>query len=170
MPVSLTRNLITGGAGFVGSHLLDRSVFVVHGRQSRRDFFKPLQLHLELANLMEQLSFLGMALVVGLRFISTREQLTGTLQSLPLPLAHLDRVNGVIGGDLLECLASTDRLHGDSGPKLRAMSAAFANGLKSSSQGCWPDSRLTVEPIQKNQINSKYTGEWHDDRLIKRYA
>ena len=34
MPASLTRNLITGGAGFVGSHLVDRSAFVVHGRQT----------------------------------------------------------------------------------------------------------------------------------------
>ena len=93
-----------------------------------RLFFKPLQLHLELSDLLEQLSFLGLALLIGLCFLSAGEKLTGTLQQLFLPLAHLDRVNGVIGGNLLECLATTDRLHGDSGLELRAMGAAFAMG------------------------------------------
>ena len=34
----------------------------------------------------------------------------------------------MIGGDLLECLAATDRLHGDTGLELRAVAAAFAHG------------------------------------------
>ena len=59
-----------------------------------------------------------------MRFRSASQQLTGTLQQLLLPLAHLDRVNGVIGGDLLQCLAATDRLHGDSGHELWAVGAA----------------------------------------------
>jgi hypothetical protein len=35
------------------------------------------------------------------------------MQQLPLPLAHLDGVNGVISCDLLDGLATADRLHGD---------------------------------------------------------
>ena len=50
------------------------------GARAAEIFFKPLQLHLEFANLLEQLSFLGLALVLGLRFLSAGEQLTGTLQ------------------------------------------------------------------------------------------
>jgi len=37
-------------------------------------------------------------------------------------------VNGVIGVDLLECLANTDRIHGDSGLELRTAGAAVAHG------------------------------------------
>ena len=54
------------------------------------------------------------------------------------PLAHLDRVNGVIGGDLLESLAATDRLHGDSGLELRAVGAAFAHGWETLLSGSLP--------------------------------
>ena len=92
-------------------------------------FFKPLQLQLELAKLLEQLSFLGLALILGLYFLSAGEQLIGTLQQLLLPLAHLDWLNGLTGGDLMECLATTDRLHGDSDLELRAMDADFAHGV-----------------------------------------
>jgi hypothetical protein len=40
------------------------------------------------------------------------EQLTGSIQQLSLPLAHLDGMDAVIGADFLDCLAATDRLHG----------------------------------------------------------
>ena len=43
------------------------------------------------------------------------EQLTGVIEELPLPLAHLTRVKGLFGGDLLKRPAITDRLYGDSG-------------------------------------------------------
>jgi hypothetical protein len=36
----------------------------------------------------------------------------------------------VICEDLLECLATTDRLHGDSGHELRALGPAFAQLLR----------------------------------------
>jgi hypothetical protein len=35
------------------------------------------------------------------------KQIAGTLQELLLPLAHLDRVDGIDGGDLLDRLAAT---------------------------------------------------------------
>ena len=68
--------------------------------------------------------------VLGLRFLVAGEQFTGTLQQLLLPLAHLDRGNLVIGGDLLECLTTTESLHGDFGLELRAVGAAYAQILR----------------------------------------
>ena len=49
------------------------------------------------------------------------------IQQLPLPLAHLDGMDGVISGDLLDRLAATDRLHGDPGLELGAVGAALAH-------------------------------------------
>ena len=54
----------------------------------------------------------------------------------------------MIGGDLLECLATTDRLHGDSGLELRTVGAAFAHGWEAPAQGQCPASRLTMGPVQ----------------------
>lgn len=92
-----------------------------------RFFFEPLQLHLQLADLLEQLSLFDLALAGVLGFLAPGEQLAGTIQQLPLPLADLDRVNGVVGGDLLNRLAATDRLHGDPALELRAVGAALAH-------------------------------------------
>jgi hypothetical protein len=55
------------------------------------------------------------------------EQLVGALQHLLLPLAHLDRVDRVISGDLLDRLAATDRLHADPGLELGAVGAALVH-------------------------------------------
>jgi hypothetical protein len=60
-------------------------------------------------------------------------------------------VDGVIGGDLLDRLAATNRLHGDSGLELRAVGAALANGWESQIRGGTPPQRLTMGPVQKNQ-------------------
>jgi len=43
------------------------------------------------------------------------------------PLADLDRVDGVIGGNLLDRLAATDRLYGDPGLEVQAVGAALAH-------------------------------------------
>jgi len=69
-------------------------------------------------------SALVLVLVLGL--LAHGEPLTGTVQELLLLLAHLDRVNDVVGGDLLVRLASTDRLHGDHGLELGTMDAPLA--------------------------------------------
>ena len=82
---------------------------------------------MQLADLLEQFRLLGLALAFGFRLLSTREQLAGTLQQLLLPLAHLDRVNAVISGDLLDRLGATNRLHGDLGLELGAVGAAVAH-------------------------------------------
>ena len=92
-----------------------------------RFFFEPLQLHLQLADLLEQLSLLGLTLLLVLALLAAGEQLAGAIQQLPLPLTDLDGVDGVIGGDLLDRLAATDRLHGDLGLELGAMGAALAH-------------------------------------------
>ena len=92
-----------------------------------RFFFEPLQLHLQPPDLLEQLCFLGLPLLLVLALLAAGEQLAGTIQQLPLPLAHLDGVDGVIGGDLLNRLAATDRLHGDPGLELGAVGSALAH-------------------------------------------
>jgi len=51
--------------------------------------------------------------------LSAAEQPGGT--------THLDRVDGVVGGNLLDRFAATDRLYGDSGLELGAAVAAHAH-------------------------------------------
>ena len=60
------------------------------GVRATEIFFELLQLHLELADLLEQLSLLGLALLFVLALAAPYEQLAGTIKELPLPLAHLD--------------------------------------------------------------------------------
>jgi hypothetical protein len=54
-------------------------------------FLEPLQLHLQLPDLLEQLCFLGQPLV---RHLSLGESFAGRRPELPLPLAPLNRVDG----------------------------------------------------------------------------
>jgi len=77
--------------------------------------------------MLEQLCLLGLPVLLVLGLLVPGEQLAGSVQKLPLPLAHLDRVDGVIGSDLLDRLPPTDRLHGDSGLELGTMGSAFAH-------------------------------------------
>jgi len=90
-------------------------------------FFEPLQLHLQQPDELEQLCLLGLALLLVLGVLAPCEQLAGFVQQLALPLAHLDGVDGVVGGDLLDRLAATDRLHGDPGLELGAVGAALGH-------------------------------------------
>jgi len=76
------------------------------GIRSAETFFESLHLHLEPADLLEQLDLLGLPLVIWSLDSSS---------SLPLPLALLDRMDGVVCGNLLDRCAATDRLHGDHG-------------------------------------------------------
>jgi len=85
------------------------------GVRAAETFFEPIQLHLLLTDLLEQLGLLELGVLFVLALVCSSEQLTGAIQELPLPLARLDRVDAVVGGDLLVRLAATDRLHGDSG-------------------------------------------------------
>ncbi len=105
------------------------------GIRAAETFFEPLQLHLQLADLLEQLSLLGLSVLVVLTLLAPGEQLTGAIEELPLPLAYLDRVNGVVSGNLLKRLAATDRLHGDPGLELRAVCAALTHRLEPRSGG-----------------------------------
>jgi len=97
------------------------------GIRATETFFEPLQLHLQPPDLLEQLGLLGLPFLLALALLAPGEQLAGAIEELPFPLAHLNRVDGVIGGDLLDRLAATDRLHGDPGLELRAVGAAFAH-------------------------------------------
>ena len=62
------------------------------GVKAAEIFFQPLQFHLELADLLKQFSFLGLALLLLLVLITSRKQLTGNIQQLLLALTHLNRV------------------------------------------------------------------------------
>ena len=114
-------------------------------------FFEPLQLHLQPSDLLEQLRLLGLPLLLALGLLPSREELAGAVQELSLPLAHLDRVDGVVSGDLLDRLAATDRLHGDSGLELGNMgaAAALAHWWEPPLRGGTPPQRLTMGPVQK---------------------
>ena len=122
-------------------------------------FFQPLQLHLQLADLLEQLSLLDLALLFDLVLLASRKQLTGTVQQLLLPLAHLNRVDGVIGGDLLDRLAATDRLHGDSGLEFGTVGAALAHEWETPFQGRYPASEVNdgTCPEKPDQLNPIYS-------------
>ena len=90
-------------------------------------FFEPLQLHLEPADLLEQLSFLGLNLILVLALFDMGGHVTGAIQQLPLALAHVDRMDGLFSGDLMDRLATTDRLHGAPCRELTSVGAAFAH-------------------------------------------
>jgi hypothetical protein len=97
------------------------------GVKAAEIFFEPLQLHLQPADLLEQFSFLDLYFLFVLALATACEQLADAIQQLPLPLAHLDGMNGVISGDLLDRLATTDRLHGDPRLALGTVGAALAH-------------------------------------------
>ena len=117
-------------------------------------FFEPLQLHLQPPDLLEQLGLLGLSLLLVLALLAPGEQLAGALQQLLLPLADLDRVDGVVGGDLLDRLAATDRLHGDLGLELGTVGAVLAHRWEPLFRGGAPPQRLTMGAVQKNQSTS----------------
>lgn len=122
-----------------------------------RFFFEPLQFHLELADLLEQLSFFGLALLLVLALLASRKQLTGTIQQLLLPLAYLDGVYRVISSDHLDCLAAADRLHGDSGLEFGTVGESLAHEWEPNFRGDTPPQKLTMGPVQKNQTSSHTT-------------
>ena len=70
---------------------------------------------------------LSLPLIPALGFLSLGEQLPGYIQHLPLPLVHLNRVDSLVGGDLLYRLRGTDPLLADYGHGLGTVSAAFAH-------------------------------------------
>jgi hypothetical protein len=68
-----------------------------------------------------------LALVLVLGLLATCEQLADAFLQLLLPLAHLVRVHTMIGGDFLDRLAATGRIHGNPGLELGAVVAAPAH-------------------------------------------
>jgi len=120
-----------------------------------RLFFEPLQIHLQPPDLLEQLSLLGLTLLLVLGVLAPAEQPAGSVQQLPLPLAHLDRVDGVVGGDLLDWLAATDRLHGDPGFELGAVGAAFAHRWEPPFQGRYPTSKVNDGACPEKPVHLK---------------
>jgi len=62
------------------------------GIRAAETFFEPLQLHLQPPDLLKELCFLGLPLLLVLALLTSGEQLAGTIEQLPLPLTDLDRV------------------------------------------------------------------------------
>ena len=52
------------------------------------------------ANSLSQEALISLPFLLVLACVALSEQLTGNVLQLPLPLAHLDRVDGVVSGDL----------------------------------------------------------------------
>jgi hypothetical protein len=109
-----------------------------------RLFFEPRQLHLQFADLLEQLCLLGLPFFLVFALFAAGEQLAGAIQHPPLPLAQLDWVNGVISSDLLNRLATTNRFHGDLGFEIRAMCTVFAQLLRRRLRQRWNPVSWTV--------------------------
>ena len=85
-----------------------------------------------------------------LPLLASHIHFTGIIQLLLLPLTDLNRVVAVIGGVLLDRLAATDRLHGDSGLEFGTVSAALANEWEPLFQGRYSASEVKIGPVQKN--------------------
>jgi len=60
------------------------------GVRAAETFFEPLQLHLQPADLLEQLGVLGLIVFIVLCHHASGEELAGAIQQLPLPLDDLD--------------------------------------------------------------------------------
>ena len=90
-----------------------------------RLFFEPLQLHLQPPYLLDQFGLLGLTLLLIVALLAPGEQLAGTVQQLPLPLAQLNWVDDVVCAKLLERLAATDHHGANFGLKLWVMDAAL---------------------------------------------
>jgi len=60
----------------------------------------------------------------------------------------------VVGGDLLDRPAATDRLHGDPGLELGTVRAALAHRWESPFRGSTPPQRLTMGAVQESQTTS----------------
>ena len=59
-------------------------------------FYEALQLHLQLADQLEQLCVFCLAVRLVLAFLAPNEQLAENVKQLPLPRDHLDRVDGLL--------------------------------------------------------------------------
>jgi hypothetical protein len=62
------------------------------------------------------------------------EQFAGPIQQLQPPLAHLDRVDSVLSGDLLNHFASTDRLNYYLGIELGTVGATLTHWWEARSE------------------------------------
>ena len=78
----------------------------------------------------------------------------GADEQLPLPLAHQDRLDGVVNADVLDRLAARDRPHDDHGLELEAVGAALAHRWGPTLRGGAPPKRLTMGAVQKSQTTS----------------
>ena len=109
------------------------------------EIFSAAPIPSELADLLEQFS-LGLALLLVLAFLASRQQLTATIQQLLLPLIHLNRVDDVIGDDLWIVLR----------PLIVALATDLNSGRWAGApiSGRYPPQRLTMGPVRKNKTSS----------------
>jgi hypothetical protein len=89
----------------------------------------------------EQFFFLGLPLALLLGLPAAREQLADALRELIIPLTHLDGINGVDSGKLLERLVAPDRLHGEPCLEFGAVDVAVAHQWEPHLMGGAPPER-----------------------------
>ena len=97
--------------------------------------------------MLQKISFLGLYLLYVLALGATCEQLDGAMQQLPLPLTRRGGMDGGICGDLLDHLAITDRLNGDTRLELGTLGAALAYWWEPHSRAVPPPQRLTKRAL-----------------------
>jgi len=77
-----------------------------------------------------------------------------------LPLAHLDWVHRMVGGNLLKGLAAAHHFHSDLCLELWTVSSTVAHRWDAFGWGGAPPQRLTMDPVQKSQTSSLYADFW----------
>lgn len=89
-----------------------------------------------------------LALLLVLALHDLGEQLAGIVQQLALPLVHLDRVDGVLSGDILDCLQSA------LGHELGAVVAMLAHRSEPPFQRRYPALDVNDRDSQEQQSTS----------------
>ena len=87
-------------------------------------FFEPLQLHLQPADLLEQLGLLGLG-VGGDRLVAVAEDLVGPGEELLLPGVDRGRVDPLLARQFVDSAVSLEGGQGDLGLERRRVLLAF---------------------------------------------
>ena len=96
--------------------------------------------------LLDTLSLSGLLISFFLILSGFTKQNSGAFQQLIFPLAHLNRVIGVVGSDLLEGPATGNGFHGYTGLELGTVGSALGHPPCT---GGAPPQRLTMALVQK---------------------
>ncbi len=145
------------------------------GVRAAETFVEPLQLHLQASDLLEQFRLLGQPISLPLLFLPRVNSSLAPSRSCRFhwltkigshrEVRCLTQFDSVVGGDLLDRLAATDRLHGDPVLELGAVGAALAQLLRRRLRQRWerlswwcPASEVNDGACPEKQSTSRPTG------------